>query len=78
MESNLLLIVRTFIHKERVELLSLVLHRLPGKGQKSGVTWSQELEIIILDKDRGDKDISSSSHVTFFASYDDSCDVFVL
>lgn len=48
MESNLLLIVGTFIYKERVELFSLVLQRLARKCLEHGVTWPEELEVIIL------------------------------
>lgn len=52
MKSYLLLIVGTFIYKERVQFFSFVLHRLPRKCLEYGVAWLEKLEVIILEKDR--------------------------
>lgn len=48
MESNFLLIVGTFVYKERVEFFSFVLHCLPWERQERGVARLEQLEIIIL------------------------------
>lgn len=52
MESNLLLIVGTLIYKDRVEVLSFMLHRLPRKWLEHRVACMEKRVVIVLEKDR--------------------------